>query len=487
MTTFSRRSFIAGMSAVPFALWLEQNGVLAQPPRVRPNAMSTNGQAMLNIYSNAVKTMMATPEPNPIGWLFQWYIHGVRDDRGKANELARVYPAPSARKTLATLTWDTCQAHKDPAMEDFFLPWHRMYLFFFERIIQKVSGNSSFALPYWDYTNSSSPSGPRLPNKFISPANPTNPLFRTNRKGPVNAGNPIDASSPGVLNLNSLAQCSYTKVGVVQGFNRHLDSNLHGTVHVLVGNSLGMGQVPWAANDPIFWLHHCNIDRLWASWNDAGRKNPMTGTWLNKTFTFADENGVKVVAKVKDFDKIMPLHYRYEELAPVPACPPGSGAVGPPRIRARVATALQLSTTPAKARLLPPPSAAAGVGNLAERVRNLTGNRRLYLVITRLSAQEAPGTLFDVFLELPAGTSGTAAEANKIGTIHFFDAVGHGGHATAAANANQKFFSFDITDLAKRLVSEGRLTATPELTIAPADEVNATSRPVVGEITLVEQ
>ena len=486
MTTFSRRSFIAGISAVPFALWLEQNGVLAQPPRIRPNAMSTSGQAMLNIYSNAVKTMMATPEQSPIGWLFKWYTHGVRDDRSKASELARIYPTPSARKTLASLTWDTCQAHFNPAMEDFFLPWHRMYLFFFERIIQKVSGNSSFALPYWDYTNSSSPSGPRLPNKFISPANTTNPLFRTNRKGPVNAGNPIDANSPGVLNLDSLAQCSYSKVGVVQGFNRHLDSNLHGTVHVLVGNNKGMGQIPWAANDPIFWLHHCNIDRLWASWNDAGRKNPMSSTWLNQTFTFADENGVKVVAKVKEFDKIMPLHYRYEELAPVPNCPPGTGAAGPPRTRARVATAVQLTTTPVKARLLPPPSAAAGLGDLVSRVRSLSGNRRLYLVITKLSAQAPPGTLFNIFLELPGDTPGADAEANKIGSIHFFDAVPHGGHGTAAGSA-QKFFSFDITDLAKRLVSEGRLTATPTLTFAPADQVEADARPVVGEITLVEQ
>jgi len=36
-------------------------------------------------------------------------------------------------------------------------------------------------------------------------------------------------------------------------------------------------------------------------------------------------------------------------------------------------------------------------------------------------------------------------------------------------------------------VSEGRLTATPTLTIAPADQVEADARPVVGEITLVEQ
>jgi hypothetical protein len=107
------------------------------------------------------------------------------------------------------------------------------------------------------------------------------------------------------------------------------------------------------------------------------------------------------------------------------------------------------------------------------------------VVIRRLNAQAPPGTVFNVFLELPSGASGS--DANKIGTIHFFDADPHGGHGSASAASNQKFFSFDITDLAKRLASEGRLTATPELTIAPADEVDASARPVVGEIQLIEQ
>ena len=483
MSTFSRRSFIGGLSAaVPFTLWAEKYKVFAQT-RVRPNVMSPQGQAMLNIYASAVQTMMSTPESNPIGWLFQWYTHSVRDDRSKTQEINRLYPTASPRRTLAQQTWETCQAHKTTDIEAYFLPWHRMYLFYFERIIQRVSNNPNFALPYWDYTNTNA----RLPDRFINPGNTSNPLFRQNRRASVNAGLPIDG--PGFLNLNSLRQCTYLPVGTaIPGFNMDLDNNLHGRVHVRVGNDTrGMGTIFWAAQDPIFWLHHCNIDRLWASWNAAGRRNPTTTTWLNKQFVFANENGVRVVGTNSNFRDIAPLGYSYEALAPVPTCPPGTGAAGPPQRRARVATALQLSTTPAKARLLPPPGAGAGVGNLAARVRALTGNRRLYLVISKLSATAQPGTTFDVFLELPADASGAAAEAYKIGTIHFFDAVGHGAHGPAATTTQQKFFSFDITDVAKRLVEENRLTATPELTIAPADEVNAQSRPVVGEINLIEQ
>ena len=485
MSTLTRRSFIAGVSTVPFALWFEQN-CLAQPPRVRPNVMSTQGQAMLNVYASAVQTMMSTPEADPRGWLFQWYTHGVRGDRTKAAEITRVYPTPSARRNLAQAAWETCQAHHDGDVEDFFLPWHRMYLFFFERIIQRITNNPSFALPYWDYTNFSSPSGPRLPNRFINPPNATNPLFRPNRNAPVNAGNPIGTSS--VLNLDALRECRYSRLGASQGFNLNLDNNLHGQVHVRIGNLQGMGRIPWAANDPIFWLHHCNIDRLWASWNATpGRNNPNTAAWLNKTFVFADENGVRVVGQVKDFRNIMPLRYRYEELAPVPPCPPGAQAAGPPQVRARLATAVELTAAPTKARLSRPATAAAGLQDLAARVRNLGPNRRLFVVIRKLNAQAPPGTVFDVFLELPSDVAGEAAEANRIGTIHFFEAVSEHGHGSAAATNPDKFFSFDITDLAKRLVQEGRLTSTPELTIVPADQPEANSRPVIGEITLVEQ
>jgi tyrosinase len=36
--------------------------------------------------------------------------------------------------------------------------------------------------------------------------------------------------------------------------------------------------------DPIFWLHHCNIDRLWAEWNARGFRNTANAYW--KDFQF---------------------------------------------------------------------------------------------------------------------------------------------------------------------------------------------------------
>lgn len=41
---------------------------------------------------------------------------------------------------------------------------------------------------------------------------------------------------------------------------------LHGRVHLWVNGNMGSSSSP---NDPVFWLHHANLDRIWAEWQDA--------------------------------------------------------------------------------------------------------------------------------------------------------------------------------------------------------------------------
>ena len=47
-----------------------------------------------------------------------------------------------------TQTWCECQHHNED-----FLVWHRMYIWFFERVVQQASGDPNFRLPYWDYSS----------------------------------------------------------------------------------------------------------------------------------------------------------------------------------------------------------------------------------------------------------------------------------------------------------------------------------------------
>jgi tyrosinase len=67
-----------------------------------------------------------------------------------------------------------------------------------------------------------------------------------------------------------------------------VESNPHNLVHVYVGGYQGlsgpeglMTDPGIAALDPIFYLHHANIDRMWATWNRSGNANATDAGWTN--------------------------------------------------------------------------------------------------------------------------------------------------------------------------------------------------------------
>ncbi len=512
MSKLTRRAFLGGTAAIPLSLWLPgcngggggngSNGVEGEGPTgptgtgpspgalVRHDARSPEGQAMLEIYAQAVNQMKtAIAEGDPLGWVFQWYTHAVRNDRTKAGEIARIYPTASPDRDLANDMWNTCRAHFGPP-EDDFLPWHRMYVFFFEQIIRQVSGNDEFTLPYWDYSVADPALHGVIPPEFRQDGDPTfGSLFVGKRNSGVNAGQAIDQGEPGnPLSTSALGECGYSQQGVIPGFNRRLDFGLHGNIHVLTGDSQNMGSVPWAAGDPIFWMHHCNIDRLWASWNAAGRVNPSTAAWLDQEFVFADRDGNRVVGKTADFTSIAPLGYTYDRLEPVPPCPPAPApmddvpVVVQPRTAAR-AQPISLTAGAVRATLAPPPAELdeQPAPPLGDQVRALE-DKRLYLVARGLATDAQPGVLYHVYLGLPDGTNPAAGGEHLVGTLNFFGFGAHGDDMSHDA-----YYSFDVTDLAKQLEADGRLGGSPSLTIAPVGTPASEAQPVVGEVTLVEQ
>jgi tyrosinase len=501
MTLFSRRVFVAGAATIPFGLWLQRVG-LAQSVVTRYDATSADGQRMLRIYAAAAAKMMNTvAEGDPTSWVFQWYTHGVRPDRTKAAEIARVYPQAGTPRTLAQDMWSTCQAHFVPQNEPFFLPWHRMYVYFFERIIRKVSGEASFTLPYWNYSVADPARHGILPREFRMPGDPVfRALYRANRNAPdarnprapnVNNGDPIDKGLPNSLSLAALKQGTYLPQGALQGLNQSLDFGLHGSVHVEIGNTENMGNVPWAARDPIFWVHHCNIDRLWASWNRNGGVNPA-GAWLNQTFVFADENGNRVVAKVDDFKDIATLGYAYDRLESAPPtfrphalvteslAPPAPDSVVV--MQARV----ELGAGPTRV-ALEPVASAPGAGSLPERARGLSANRRLYLVVRDIRAAVAPGVMYNVYLDLPTASAPSDATPHHVGSIGFFGAVPHEGHPMDGAVPDPRFISFDVTEVVRDLQARQLLADKPVVTIAPVGRPAANAQAVIGALSLAEQ
>jgi tyrosinase len=494
MRKISRRSFLAGsaagaaLDAIPFSTWIKDNA-WAGGPRVRYNAYSSQGKAMLAKYRGAVQRMMNTslyPEGNPLSWTFQWYTHFVKNPPGMASELSRIYPSPSPQKTLAQAMWDTCQAHGGQN-EDFFLPWHRMYVYYFEMIVRLISYEPTFTLPYWNYSN---PAQAAIPPEF---ADSTSPLYRANRNSGVNTGSTIPAS---LVTLDALNEGVYSPNGADQGFCATLDFGLHGNVHGWVGNNQGMGTIEWAANDPIFWMHHCNIDRLWASWNKGNCKNPTYAAWLNQQFTFADINGNKVVATVKDFNDISQLGYTYDAFEPA-TC--RFIIHVNPALLAVLASGLKLQNQvhrvnlvpppppaprAARRRGAPPPEPAAAARPLAERVKALPPSQSIFLVLKDVQAEAPPGVFYEVYLDLPEGVQPKPDLPNYVATIHFFS-------VTMVADKHESMkprtFSFDVTDQVRILAAKGELTPKPAVTIVPQGEPNAAAKPTIGEIQLVAQ
>jgi len=487
MSTISRRQFIiTGMAGASAASVLVRSSE-AQGIQVRFNVLSAQGQGMLQKYTQAVKLMTQTASGSPGSWVFQWYTHAVRGDSNKAAQLNAVFgPNPSPNKTLATQMWGTCQPHFNSGNQPFFLPWHRMYVYYFERVCRKVLNDPTFSLPYWNY---SSPNAAAIPAAFTVG---NSPLFRPNRNPGVNQGQPINQGQPqGTLSpVPALSQTTYLPSGANRGFNQMLDLGLHGAVHVLVGNRTNMGDVPWAANDPIFWLHHCNIDRLWASWNKC-HKNPDTPAWLNQTFTFADENAKPVTAKVANFETVQELAYTYDHFETVPGCqtPPPPVLAPSPVVTLATATAIVLGEGATRATLTPTATSgtAVAVPPLGTRVQEMPATSHVYLTISNYRAVAQPGVLYHLYLDLPAGTMASGGQGHYVGSMNFFAVVPVPDHEGHHGGADTRVLSFEATDLVKRLKSEGRLTNTPTVTISPAGKPPTAAKPVIGEIALVEQ
>ena len=498
----SRRTFLAAAGAIPFGVWMERRG-LAQPAtkKVRHyDARSSEGVQMLGIYASAVKAMNDPTKiavGDPKSWTFQWYTHFVRGDSTKAAQLQAIYPnAADPNRATASAMWNTCQAHTRGQNEDFFLPWHRCFVYFFEQIIASVSGHPEFTLPYWNYSTSDTSIRGVIPPQFTVENDPVyGSLFDGLRNDGVNAGQPIQGTNQDDLSLDSLTETTYRSIRSqgVMGFNMALDKGLHGNVHGDVGGITNMGAVPYAARDPIFWLHHCNLDRLWGSWNAAGNVNPA----LNQQFTFADGTGQMVRANIADFLDLGKLNYTYDRFEPIPGAVPGPLNAEAVASTARVAAnapagGVTLGAAVTRVELNPTPTTPEFVTeSVSNRVASARQKSRIVLVASDLTANAQPGTLYRLYLDVPQNATPQQLSDHYVGVINFFGAEHDGdGHGVPPAHeagmaASNRFVSFDVTGKIRALATNGSLNAKPVVSIIPSGKMAAGAVPVIGTIELL--
>lgn len=278
------------------------------PVRERKNVyMLPNGDQTLEWYARAVAEMRKRPTTDPTSWNFQAAIHGFRPDSpfwANAGQL----PSDGERKEY----WNQCQHGSW-----YFLPWHRMYLAYFEEIVAdtivKLGGPPNWALPFWDYSDRSNPYALNIPPAFTAGSPATNPLQMPNGGNyPGRRSTRVDARDVTLGALNNLVFQGFPNGaspgfgGPVTGFSHGgsihgaLESKPHDLVHVDIGGA--MGSPPTAALDPIFWLHHANIDRLWQVWLNLGnrRSNPVDNAWLKYTFDFRNAQRAPTSLRVMD-------------------------------------------------------------------------------------------------------------------------------------------------------------------------------------------
>nr|CCD61123.1 polyphenol oxidase precursor [Taraxacum officinale] len=301
--------------------------------RIRPAAHRATPEYVAK-YKAAIQAMRDLPDDHPHSFVSQAKIHCAYCNGGYT-QVASGFPD----KML--------QVHNSWL----FFPFHRWYLYFYERILGKLIDDPTFALPYWNWDH---PAGMTLP-AFFETDGKRNPVFDAYRN--VTHVTPAaivdldyngsDSGAPCLQQINTNLTAMYKQMvsnaadplsffgGVYKAGDDpfgngdpsvgSVEAGCHTAVHRWVGNprmmnTEDMGNFYSAGYDPAFYVHHANVDRMWKVWKDLGipgHSEPTDPDWLNASFVFYDENEQLVRVYNKDCVNLENLKYDYE-LSPLP-------------------------------------------------------------------------------------------------------------------------------------------------------------------------
>ncbi len=246
--------------------------------RIRKNAAMLPSQERRR-YVDAVKALKAD-------------IAATLDDGtrvGRYDQVVALHLGVTSRFLEGTPVADG--GHGGPA----FLPWHRQYLLMLEDQLRTV--DSELTLPYWEWTDRRATADVLFQDDFMGPAGggpdgrvasgpftaeagwPLIDEIHRSRSGTPSRGSrllrnaafdldrlPSPSDLDGILSLGS-----YEASFPGRGFRRELEVGPHNGLHVMVGGTMAGMSSP---NDPVFFLHHAMVDRLWAQWQADGRAGP---------------------------------------------------------------------------------------------------------------------------------------------------------------------------------------------------------------------
>ncbi|KAL3820540.1 hypothetical protein ACJIZ3_006445 [Penstemon smallii] len=288
--------------------------------RVRPAAHLVD-EAYIAKFNKAIGLMRALPDNDPRSFKQQANVHcaycdGAYDQAGFPNLEFQVHSS-----------W-------------LFFPFHRHYLYFFERILGKLIDDPTFAIPFWNwdspggmsmplmYTNTKSPLYDNLRDKNHQPPNVLDLNF--SGSGPTPTPDQQMKRNLTIMYRQMVSNSKTPRLFFGSPYRRgddpspgsgSIENFPHGPVHVWTGdrtqpNFENMGNFYSAGRDPIFYAHHSNIDRMWTVWKTLGgrREDIKDPDYLDASFLFYDENAQMVRVKVRDCLDETKLGYVYQDV-----------------------------------------------------------------------------------------------------------------------------------------------------------------------------
>ncbi|MEA3410856.1 MAG: tyrosinase family protein [Pseudomonadota bacterium] len=259
--------------------------------------------------------------------------------------------------------------HRCPA----FLPWHRRFIWDLERELQRVSGNTDLGLPYWNWPVGGADASMWENDLLGGDGDPITGVvlsgpFREGEWTIVNSSGSAAGSLTRAFGTNGFATLSTQAdieqvlavtpydsppwlAGSAPSFRDQVEGwtgpNLHNRGHVWVGGSMLPMTSP---NDPVFFMHHCMVDKVWHEWQlrfpgqgylpESGATfgqnltDPMAGTPAgpvgSRPIDVLDSAGLGI-----EYDRLMPgtpgpVDPGDDEIELAVGAPPTESAIGMP-------------------------------------------------------------------------------------------------------------------------------------------------------------
>lgn len=296
-----------------------------QPMRIRKGIHKVDDEFWAK-YTRALNLMKALPDHDPRSFHAQSNIHCI-------------YGAGAAYQQFNSSPPQIFEVH----FNWFVLPFHRMFVYFHERILGSLIGDPTFAVPYWawDIQNETNPLANGIMDMY---SNRSLPFFDEQRAQNHLPPNPVDLNFQrgGVLNpdIGEVVFGNYYmiwrtmigetttqkaffggKVSLSTNISRYDGAGIpemgpHGGAHLWTGeegDGLDMGVSYTGARDPIFFAHHSEVDRLWVTWKKLGGKDIEDPDWLDTEFLLYDENANLVRVSVRQSLDNERMRYEFED------------------------------------------------------------------------------------------------------------------------------------------------------------------------------